>query len=58
MCDTNIAFEFQITEAVRNCIGLGYNPTIFKGMVETHGAVATAEKLVASSDPANRIKAS
>ena len=43
-------FEERLRESVRLSIGLGYNPTIFTEMLERHGGVQTAKRLIAAGE--------
>jgi hypothetical protein len=49
-------FEARLRESVRLSIELGYTPTIFMGMLERHGGVQTAKRLIAAGEIQSGIK--
>jgi hypothetical protein len=49
-------FDQRLRESVRLAIELGYNPTVFTSMLERHGAVQTAKRLIAAGELQSGIK--
>ncbi|HYI61519.1 MAG TPA: hypothetical protein VEW93_06910 [Acidimicrobiales bacterium] len=49
----SIADDFQAAcfKAIEECRQLGYDPTVWASMIERHGAVAAAKRLVETSTP-------
>jgi len=43
-------FEERLRESIRLSIELGYNPTTFTEMLERHGGVQTAKRLIAAGE--------
>ena len=43
-------FELSCEETIQKCRSLGYAPTVWIRMIQTHGAVETARRLVLSGD--------
>ena len=43
-------FTLACEEAIRECRKLGYVPSVWMRMIQTHGAVETARKLILSGD--------
>ncbi len=50
MTDLADRFEAELHEAVREAKAIGYHPTEFVRMLNDHGGVATAKRLIVSGD--------
>ena len=50
MDDLAERFEKRLRESVPVVIELGYNPTVFVGLLERYGGVQTAKRLIAEGE--------
>jgi hypothetical protein len=50
MSDLAERFEADLWDTIREAKAIGYSPTIFERMLNDHGGVKTAKKLIVSGD--------